>query len=211
MPLLRLPFEKEKRIIHGSRSKESHIMRTPKGRKYISSAAEADKFKSQLKQIPCPCCGRLGYLIGHGYLRGYGESNDRQTIRGRRFFCSNRDRRRGCGRTFSLLFAHLLRNFSVSATTLWNFLKQVGAGRSRKAAWEGLRGGFSLETAYRLWRKIRHRQMPIRARLSREGPPPDTDSAEPLLEMVAHLQTVFSKAACPITAFQEEFQQGFPG
>lgn len=186
-------------------------MRTPKGTKYISSATEADKFKAHLKQIPCPCCGRRGYLIGHGYLRGYGESADPDTLRGRRFFCSNRDRRKGCGRTFSILFAHLFRRFSVAATTLWTFLKRVSKGFSRKAAWEGLNSGFSIETAYRLWQRTQDRQIPIRAWLSRKKGPPQINSSEPLFELMAHLETVFPATSCPLTAFQEEFQQDFLG
>ncbi len=186
-------------------------MRTTKGNSYISSAADLEPWRSRLKLDPCPHCGAIGFLICHGYLRGYGETNDCDTIRGRRFFCSNRDRRKGCGKTFSLLFAHLLRGFSVSATTLWGFIKGVAKGLSRKAAWEGLRGGFSLETAYRLWRRTRHSQIPIRMRLSREKPPPATDSSEPLFEVIAHLETVFPTASCPITAFQEHFQRGFLG
>lgn len=186
-------------------------MRTPKGKKYINSAADLDQWRNQLKCVPCPHCGATGFLICHGCLRGYGQTKDCSTIRGRRFFCSNRDRRRGCGKTFSILFADLLRNFSVPAATLWNFIKRVANGLSRKAAWEGLDSIFSLETAYRLWRRIRHSQIPIRARLSQEKPPPATDSSEPLFEMTAHLQTIFPSASCPITAFQEEFQQGFLG
>lgn len=186
-------------------------MRTPRGRRYIRSAAALKQWRSELKLERCPHCGATGFLICHGYLRGYGETNDCDTIRGRRFFCSNRDRRKGCGSTFSLLFANLPRNFSVSAATLWNFLKGIAKGLSRKAAWEGLHSPFSLETAYRLWRRIRHSQIPIRARLSRQTPPPRTKASEPLFEMTAHLQTVFPTASCPLSAFQEHFQQGFLG
>jgi hypothetical protein len=54
-------------------------------------------FALRLKQMPCPHCDAVGELIRHGVLLGYDENcPPRKTIRARRVFCSNRDRRRGC-------------------------------------------------------------------------------------------------------------------
>ncbi len=184
-------------------------MRTPKGTSYLSSAADFEQYRKRLRFAPCPHCGSVGFLICHGYLRGYGESGHEKVIRGRRFFCSNRGRRAGCGRTFSVLFSGFLRRHTVPAATLWKFFRGVRRGLSRKASWERLGSPFTVETGYRLWKSLRKRQVWIRSRLSRDRPPPATDSAEPIFQLLDHLAAIFPHSPCPIAAFQLRFQRPF--
>ena len=119
------------------------IMRYPKGRKYCNTEADLHQYMLSLKLVPCPHCGKVGFLIGHGFLGGYSETGQEHVVRGWRFFCSNRHRRRGCGRTFSVLLSDVLKGFMVRAHTLWNYLKKVTGGMSRRAAWEQTRESFS--------------------------------------------------------------------
>ncbi len=57
----------------------------------------------RLMQMPCPHCQTTGTLNRHGSLHGFDdESPQRKTLRARRIFCSNRGRRAGCGRIFSI-------------------------------------------------------------------------------------------------------------
>ncbi len=163
----------------------------------------------RIKQEACPHCQATGYLIGHGFLKGYRDKNNQTEIRGRRFFCSNRHRRNGCGRTFSVLLTDLLGRFMVPAATLWAFLKGVRGGLSRKAAWECLKSSFSLESAYRLWNRFRQAQSHIRTRLlHHHGDPPSasTNTTEPLFELIDHLIAAFPQSSCPVAAFQERLQ-----
>jgi hypothetical protein len=180
-------------------------MRYPKGKRYCSTEAELHQYMLGLKLMPCPHCGRVGYIIGHGFLGGYSETGQEQVVRGRRFFCSNRHRRLGCGRTFSVLLADVLMGFMVRAHTLWNYLQGVLDGLSRKAAWERTAGAFSLESGYRLWRKLQGAQAHIRALLHRRRPPPDSSAEEPLAQLSAHLLCVFP-SDCPFSSFQIHFQ-----
>ena len=185
-------------------------MRTSKGNDYRSDLDELDQYRMKLKQEICPHCRALGFLIGHGFLRGYGENNREEEIRGRRFFCSNRNRRQGCGRTFSVLLADRLGGFMLPATTLWSFLHRVRGGLTRKAAWEGLKGSFSLETAYRIWKRLQQAQSHIRTRLANHRDLyASSETSNPLFELIDHLRGAFPMASCPIAAFQIQFQTPF--
>jgi hypothetical protein len=160
-----------------------------------------------LKLRACPWCGCTGTLVGHGFLKGYAERESSRVVRGRRVLCSNRYRRPGCGRTFSILLANLLARFVVRTATLYGFVQAVVAGATRKAAWQAVVGGaMSISSAYRLWRRVREAQSRIRTMLCRACEPPACDSREPLAHMVAHLQRAFAAAGCPLAAFQSHFQ-----
>ncbi len=181
-------------------------MRYPKGKRYFSNESELDQYRRSLKSVQCPRCGRVGFLIGHGFLVGYTEAGQEMVFRGRRFFCSNRYRRRGCGRTFSVMLADVLVGFMVRAGTLFAFLRTVAEGASRKAAWEKSAGAFSLESGYRMWRRLSEAQAHIKAMLCRQRPPPYSPSDEPLVQLLEHLQCVFPLSDCPFEEFQIRFQ-----
>lgn len=160
-----------------------------------------------LKQSPCPHCGCFGSLnrhsrsLGNDPLRASGQS-----FRGQRVFCSNRGRRGGCGRTFSLVLADVLPRHTMRASLLWRWLVEVLAGLSLKAAAEKLRLPFALETVYRLRRGLRQGLASVRTRLCREQSPPASAHADPLLQTVEHLRRVFSCSLCPPADFQLHFQ-----
>jgi len=160
----------------------------------------------------CPRCGRTGALVGHGLVRGYGERDGTRVVRGRRLLCSNRHRRPGCGRTFSILRADVIATFLVRAPTLYQLVRTVIAGASRRAAWRvASAGAMSMSSGYRLWRRLGTAQVGIRTRLCRARPPPASTRSEPLAQMVAHLEHVFPEASCPLTAFQSRWQTSVLG
>lgn len=181
-------------------------MRTPKGNSYASTEAELHQLQRAAKLLPCPHCGRVGFLICHGFLRGYAERGQGLVVRGRRLFCSDRYRRRGCGRTFSIALADVVRGFSVRTGTLFAFLITVVGGASRKAAWERVAAGFSLTTGYRLWRRLQRAQAHIRTLLCRVRSPPDASSPEPLAQLLAHARRAFQSSPCPFASLQSHFR-----
>ena len=67
----------------------------------------------------------IGQGSGPGFLRGYAERGSEQVLRGRRFFCSNRALRWGCGRTFSVALMNVLTGFVVRTLTLFRFAQAV--------------------------------------------------------------------------------------
>lgn len=103
------------------------------------------------KALRCPHCGLYGTLNAHGWLFGYAEVGSTRVMRGRRLYCSDRFRRPGCGRTFSVLLSRVLAGFTVTTQTLGLFVRAVVAGACRKAAWESVvRAGLALRSGYRL-------------------------------------------------------------
>ena len=125
--------------------------------------------------------------------------------------CSNRGRRGGCGRTFSLVLADVLPRHTLTASLVWQWLVKVLAGVSLKATAEALRLPFVLETVYRLARKLRGQLDRLRSRLCREQAPPPGAHADPLFQTIAHLQSVFPRSRCAVADFQLHFQLPFLG
>ena len=165
-----------------------------------------------LKQVACPHCGRNGTLVGHGRLCGYAEREAGRAVRGQRFLCSNRFRRPGCGRTFSVLFAAFFAGFLIGAETLWRFAQRVVAIDARRSAWLAVVGdALSVSSGYRLWHRLSQAQPLLRSELSRLCPPPVCTDDEPLARLLAHFQAAFPMAGCPLAAFQLWFQRGVLG
>jgi len=144
--------------------------------------------------------------VGNDPLRASGQS-----FRGQRVFCSNRGRRGGCGRTFSLVLADVLPRHTLTASLVWRWLVEVLAGLSLKAAAEKLRLPFALETVYRLRRGLRRKLDGLRTRLAGRCGPPTVAHADPLCQTLTHLQMVFPRSQCPPAEFQLHFQSPFLG
>jgi hypothetical protein len=166
----------------------------------------------QLKQMPCPHCKVVGALIRHGCLRGYDESSSqRQTIRARRIFCSNRQARPGCGRTLSVWCADKIRRLSLTTGALWRFLHRAVAG-CLVAAVRAVDGQRSDRTWQRIWKRFDRGQSKIRTALSGRCPPPELPPApgqRPAAHVLAHLHAAFPDALCPIAAFQHALRTFF--
>lgn len=165
----------------------------------------------RLKQYPCPHCRVTGTLILHGYLRGYDlKKIDTQIIRGRRIFCSNRNRRRGCGRTWSVMLATMLKGFIVQTSHLWGFLKNIVKGMNVFQAFNTLDIRLSPTSTYRLYKRLYENQPHIRSRLARRlAPPRDVRHANPLAKTILHMGSAFKRTSDPPAAFQYVFQRSF--
>ena len=177
----------------------------------MRDVAGLETLRRRAKLTACPHCGQVGTLNAHGFLRGYAADGPSRVVRGRRFYCSERFRRPGCGRTFSLLLAWFLGGFMVVTETLWSFVMSVLGGLSRKAAWEKRGGSFSRSTGYRLWRRLQLAQVTLRSCLSRVSPAPACADVEPLAQLVLHVRTVVPEDGCPFAALQYRFQKHLLG
>ena len=165
----------------------------------------------RLKRTACPHCRAVGTLIRHGVLAGFDDSSPRRTVRARRVFCSNRHRRRGCGRTVSVWIAEKIRRLSLTARTVWAFLQRAVAG-SIAAAIRETNCPRCERTFRRVWNRFRRNQSAIRTALLNRGPPPDISAAPSSrpadAQVLAHLQTTFP-ADSPIAAFQSATRSFF--
>lgn len=165
----------------------------------------------RLKQQPCPHCKRTGALILHGYLHGYDLTKvNKRMIRGHRIFCSNRNRRRGCGRTFSVVLAVLLKRFVVQTSHLWSFLRNIVDGMNTFQAFNTDKIPLSRTSIYRLYKRVYFHQSSIRSLLlKRSAPPRDIQQRNPLIKTIRHIQLAFKRRTNPPAAFQYHFQRSF--
>lgn len=172
--------------------------------RYASTPAELDAQSGRAKGWRCPHCGREGTLNRHGVLRGNDPGTQgKEAVRGRRFYCSKRGRRPGCGRTVAVWLAEVIAGASVRTAALWRFLSARLGGLSVLGAWERTRCGFSVEAAYRWWRRWRAAESAVRARLWRGREPPAGG-------LVAACEAHYG-ATDPIAGFQMREQRGWPG
>jgi hypothetical protein len=179
---------------------------------FYRNEAEWTAIVERLKLTPCPHCLSVGTLIRHGILSGFDDSGSRRTVRARRIFCSNRHRRRGCGRTVSVWFAEKIRRLSLTTRTVWAFLKRVVEG-SLAVAIRATNFPRSDRTFRRIWNRFQRNQSAIRTALLNRAPPPDWPAASyarpTQAQVLAHLQSQFPQADCPIAAFQQATRRFF--
>lgn len=177
---------------------------------YFTTRDKLVQHKFSIKQAPCPFCQRIGTVILHGYLFGYDEGSvERRVKRGQRFFCSTRRQQAGCGRTFSVLYAHFFQRRTVQAQTLWRFLRSFLEKKNVIQAFKGI--PFSISSAYRWITEIRSNQHWIRPFIfSREQQRLKNNRVTtPLYELIKDLDASSVPGSCPITAFQLQFQRPF--
>lgn len=180
-------------------------------KRFYRSSQDFQQFYFVLKQMNCPHCKISGNLNLHGYLLGYDEKSCcGKVIRGHRIFCSNRNKRRGCGRTFSILALNVLRKFIIRAQSFWRFLSNMAKGKNKRNALRSLNISFSSSSAYRLWKRFSLSQTKIRLRLLNLCKPPLLPHIRlAAIQTILHLKEAFRNASCPIQEFQYYFQAYF--
>jgi hypothetical protein len=170
-----------------------------------------DSVKYNIKILKCPYCGEYGMLILHGYI--YGQNEKRNTvIKGRRVFCSNRNRRKGCGRTIAYRLANFIHQSFLCAKTAWKFLSEILKGSSIENAYNSLDTSFtiSISTLYFFWKKFRHKTDAIRTTLSNHFKLCPSDANCPYRETIFHLKEIFKNInSNPIESYQRQFQRCF--
>ena len=160
----------------------------------------------------CPHCGKVGMLILHGFLRGYDEHKTFRVIKARRLFCSNRNRRTGCGRTSSCRLAIFLKNLLISTKTAWRFLQAVSQGLSLEKAYNSLEPdqALSLETLYFFWSRFKEACHHIRSYLANHCTLFPHKAASVQQETIKQLECSLARTFLdPIAAFQLASQTSF--
>jgi len=164
--------------------------------RFFSSESQFQALHHKLKLLNCPFCRVTGCLNLHGFLYSYDNKP-----RGRRIFCSNRNKRKGCGRSFSILLAWLLKNFRLTALDLWTFISGLINGLSKQASW--IKTGLSISQSflYCLSRRLKTNVPYIRTKLLGVAPS--------FLQETFILLKNSSLKNNPIWWFQEHFQDDF--
>jgi hypothetical protein len=206
------PVRRRKKNLDAGRDFQAASVDVPFALSLCARQRRVEHTAFSLKQQRCPRCGKFETLNRHSILRGNDPAQaSGQCARGQRVFCSNRGRRGGCGKTFSLVLVDVLPRHTLTASLVWRWLVELLAGLSVKAAVEKLRLPFALETICRLRRRLLCGLDQVRTRLCRELPPPVSQQSQPLLQTVEHLRAVFPDSVCPAADFQLHFQHPFLG
>lgn len=179
---------------------------------FVGSGRERNQVLLNLKQTGCAHCRRIGTLNRHDRIQGNDPAAvNKQMLRGRRAWCSNRGRRGGCGRTMRIMFACLLPRHTIKAKMLSGLLEYLCAGASIKSAWERCGMPVQLQSVYHLVQRLRVRLAAVRSALLSRCPPPDSRHADPLRQTAEHLRCAFPQCECPVAAYQYAFQTPIMG
>lgn len=155
--------------------------------RFVEQRSELDLVLGRLPLLVCVHCGRYGNLIGHGFLRGYAEHGNERVVRGRRILCSGRGRKRGCGRTVSMMLTHFVQRCVVTAVSLWALFSGLAEGLSVERAADKALFPLAPRSAYRTVAALKKRSLSWRSWLSETSTPPASDSACPLGYLRGHL------------------------
>jgi len=180
--------------------------------RYYNSEEDFKKFYEKLKQILCPGCKQPCTLILYGFIYGFDEKGDnKQKVRGRKVFCNSRKKRnKGCGRIFRVLASNIIKNYIITAKSLWCFLNNSVKLPSKIEAFRNLEFPLHDSSTYRLWKKFKNSQSKIRTYLNNLLPAPDLPGVtNPMIQTINHLKLVFNNSTCPIAEFQNKFQTSF--
>jgi hypothetical protein len=138
------------------------------------SQVDRERLLLNLKLTPCPHCKNVGALNRHGFLKAFQDQDTRgKSVRAHRVFCSNRGRNQGCGRTFSVWLADKIKRLFLSATQLWQFLRNTAAAGNKRNAFKSLGSDMSDSAPYRIWKRFRNAQAAIRTALCAICTPPE--------------------------------------
>ncbi len=156
-----------------------------------------------LKMYLWPFCRKQGYLIMHDYIKGYSDLyNFELGIKGRRIFCSNRNKRKGCGRTWSMYLQLVIPGFSIGIKTLTLI---ISCKATIFETWKKSFTHLSLSTYYRL-HKCFEKQIPeIRTRLIEHFKPPPPQS-NPITQTIEHIKYFHPSLLSATALFQTTFQ-----
>lgn len=175
--------------------------------KFYNDEKQLETIHQNLKQALCPYCKSAQNLIFHGYLYGYSETGNQKIIRGRRIFCSNRNKRLGCGRTINIFIKTVFKKFILSTQNLWNYLINILNGLNKFQSFKQLNLPFSNTTIYRIYKRFWLRQYFIREQLCKIHPlPQNMKTSSPLIQTIKHIQITFPKSTNPLGKFQQQFQ-----
>jgi len=164
-------------------------------------------FGEQVKSEPCPHCRKKGQLKNHGPLRGCSLTKATQSVRGLRFFCSDRYSNDGCGRTFTVFINNYIPYLTVRATQLSSFFRDLLSARNVHRAWSRSSLPFSIRSAYRWANRLKENQSDLRALAYLAKPDTSVESLPTLTATIHYLSHRFASENCFISALQQHAQR----
>lgn len=151
--------------------------------RFVESLLDFESLIEGAKTYACRHCGRVGTLVGHGFLRGYAENSSALLVRAQRFFCSNRGRRRGCGRTDSSFIAHFVPHFTITTLTLWRLFSRLSSECSAFSNSQAEPFPLCPRSAYRLANRLKSASLRWRSWLVTQGASLTSTAFMPLAQL----------------------------
>lgn len=177
----------------------------------FATEAELTNLLPTLRNQGCERCGRRGTFVGHGWAYGYRSDGAPGRVRGRRFLCTSRGRREGCGRTRTVLLPTCVPRFMARTTLLWSLLQALTKGQSVRAFWASSAAtevSLTLRTLHRLAVRLRRSLSLLNPRLTRLVEPPASRCRDPIGGLLAHLEAAFASIEDPLASLQHATHQG---
>ncbi|MDF0606909.1 hypothetical protein HZU77_014835 [Neisseriaceae bacterium TC5R-5] len=101
---------------------------------YYPSFLAIEQQTRQLDHAQCAHCQQTNQLISHGFIRKKRLSAEPQAV-GKRVFCSNRNRRTGCGRTMQLYLDSTIRYLHHAGSRVAALVLSLIAGATIQQAY----------------------------------------------------------------------------
>lgn len=120
---------------------------------YYRSLQAIEQQTRQLAFAQCVHCHQRRQLVSHGFIRKKQVGAEPVAV-GKRVFCSNRDRRTGCGRTMQLYLDVTVRYLHYAGSALVAFMLSLIGGASIHRAYLQATGCATPRNAYRWLKRL---------------------------------------------------------
>lgn len=141
---------------------------------YYPDLSAIEQQTTQLDNEPCRHCGQT-QLMSHGYQYKKQAGAEPMAV-GKRVFCSNRNRRTGCGRTMRLYLDSTVRYLHYAGAQVVLFVFALMAGMTAQQAYCRATGTADPRRAWR-WLDRLHAQLSCYRSLAHQPPLPDAPVA----------------------------------
>lgn len=167
---------------------------------YYANLHAIEQQTMQLDNEQCAHCKQTHQLVSHGFVRKKRVGAEPEAV-GKRVFCSNRNRRTGCGRTMQLYVDSIIRYLHHAGCCVVAFVLALMADMTIQRAYHHAIGCSTPRNAYR-WLNRLGAQLSVYRSLSHRPPLPDTPA------IVAVNRPVRLASLTPtFTALLQQFEQ----
>jgi hypothetical protein len=167
---------------------------------YYPSLSAIQQQTLQLDHAQCTHCRQTQQLVSHGFVRKKRVGAAPQAV-GKRVFCSNRNRRTGCGRTMQLYVDSIVRHLHHAGCCVVAFVLSLMAGMTIQRAYRQATGAATPRHAYR-WLNRLGAQLSVYRSLSHRPPLQDAAAI-----VAANRPVRLASLMSTFTALLQQFEQ----
>ena len=179
---------------------------------YYASLQAIERHTMQLDLARCAHCQREHQLVSHGFIHKKRVGGAPEAV-GKRVFCSNRNRRTGCGRTMQLYLAAAVRYLHHAGNAVVAFVLSLSTGMSIQQAYTCATGIATPRHAYRWLDRLcaqlsSYRALAQRPPLQASAPTAAPERPTRLRLLMATFETLLAQFEPPLCAAYQLQTQG---